>query len=58
MHWLSIAPAILIQRLFKQPLHICRYKGLKADKEYQASVTRQLATALSEWGLSPRAEEE
>lgn len=28
--------------------HFCRYKGVKADKEYQASVLRQLATALSE----------
>ncbi len=28
--------------------YFCRYKGLKADKEYQASVLRQLATALSE----------
>lgn len=47
-HKLLIAPASVMERLFKQPLHICRYKGLKADKEYQASMLRQLATALSE----------
>lgn len=34
--------------ILQQPVHICRYKGLKADKEYQVSVLRQLATALSE----------